>query len=282
LGVPDWRGTFNIPAEKCYRAVLDYIRAGSIDKKDRIVFSLEPSLIEVKTGIKDGLRIGIIPEGDKSTVLMNFDFSLEMVIELIVYIFLIILFFYSLVHGLGVLAFFIALLISSTLLATLNRENKVRTLYTSKISDLLKYVERTGVVPEFKEESKPPVDINALYERLIRAYSKLYGRGARMVERKIQSYMKKGLSREEAIKRLAEKEGFLERSEAKPRPKPEVKEKPKPRLPPDILHQRLLYRYVSVYGRSRYALEYEIEELTSLGLSGEKAVKILAEEEGLT
>ncbi|OYT43868.1 hypothetical protein B6U84_05315 [Candidatus Bathyarchaeota archaeon ex4484_40] len=59
-----------------------------------------------------------------------------------------------------------------------------------------------------------------------------------MVERKIQSYMKKGLSREEAIKRLAEKEGFLERSETKPRPKPEVKEKPKPRLPPDILHQR--------------------------------------------
>jgi len=280
--VPDWRGTFNIPAEKCYRAILNYIRAGSIKKKDKVVRSLEPSLIEVKTGIKDGLRIGIIPDGNKSTVLMDFDFSLEMVIELTVNIFLIILFFYSLVHGLGVLAFFIALLISSTLLATLNRENKVRTLYTSKISDLLKYIERIGVIPEFKEEPKPPVDINALYERLIRAYSKLYGRGTRMVERKIQSYMKKGLSREEAIKRLAEKEGFLERYETKPRPKPEVKEKPKPRLPPDILHQRLLYRYVSVYGRSRYALEYEIEELTSLGLSGEKAVKILAEEEGLT
>ena len=280
--MPDWRGTFNIPAEKCYRAVLDYIRAGSINKKDRVVFSLEPSLIEVKTGIKDGLRIGIIPEGDKSTVLMDFDFSLEMVIELIVYILLIILFFYSLAHGLGIPAFFIALLISSTLLATSNRENKVRTLYTSKISDLLKYVERTGVVPEFKEEPKPPVDINALYERLIRAYSKLYGRGARMVDRKIQAYMKEGLSREEAIKRLAEKEGFLERSEAKPRPKLKVEEKPKPRLPPDILHQRLLYRYVNVYGRSRYALEHEIEELTSLGLSGEKAVKILAEEEGVT
>ena len=254
--MPDWRGTFNIPAEKCYRAILNYIRAGSINKKDRVVRSLEPSLIEVKTGTKDRLKIRIIPEGDKSTVLMDFDFGSETAIYLM--------------GGMVM-----------PLVVALQRENKVRTLYTSKISDLLKYVERTGVVPEFKEP-KPPVDINALYERLIRAYSKLYGRGTRMVERKIQSYMKKGLSREEAIKRLAEKEGFLERYETKPRPKPEVKEKPKPRLPPDILHQRLLYRYVSVYGRSRYALEYEIEELTSLGLSGEKAVKILAEEEGLT
>jgi len=280
--MPDWRGTFNIPAEKCYRAVLNYIRAGSINKKDKIAFSLEPSLIEVKTGIKDGLKIGIIPEGNKSTVLMDFDFSLEMVIELITDIFLIILLFYSLVHGLGISAFFIALLISSTFLAISNRDNKVRTLYTGKISALLKYVEQTGVIPDFKveEKPKPPVDVEALYQKMVRTYSAVYGRGVRMVERKIQSYVKTGLSREEAIKRLAEEEGILEGAEAKPRI--EVEEKPKPRLPPDILYQRILYRYVSVYGRSRYALEHEIEELTSLGLSGEKAVKILAEEEGLT
>ena len=282
--MPDWRGTFNIPAEKCYRAVLNYIRAGSINKKDKIAFSLEPSLIEVKTGIKDGLKIGIIPEGNKSTVLMDFDFSLEMVIELITDIFLIILLFYSLAHGQGVSTFFIALLISSTFFAISNRENKVRTLYTGKISRLLKYVEQTGVIPEFKveEKPKPPVDVEALYQKMVRTYSAVYGRGVRMVERKIQSYVKTGLSREEAIKRLAEEEGILEGAEAKPRPKPEVEEKPKPRLPPDILYQRILYRYCSVYGRSRYALEHEIEELTSLGLSGEKAVKILAEEEGVT
>jgi len=280
--MPDWRGTFNIPAEKCYRAVLNYIRAGSINKKDRVVRSLEPSLIEVKTGIKDCLKIGIIPEGDRSTVLMDFDFSLEMVIELITDIFLIILLFYSLAHGQGVSTFFIALLISSTFFAISNRENKVRTLYTGKISELLKHVERTGVIPEFKveEKPKPPVDVDLLYERLIHTYSTLYGRGARMVERKIQSYMKEGLNREEAIKKLAEEEGILEGAEAKPRI--EVEEKPKPWLPPDILYQRILYRYVSVYGRSRYALEHKIEELTSLGLSGEKAVKILAEEEGVT
>ncbi|RLG93476.1 hypothetical protein DRO29_07665, partial [Candidatus Bathyarchaeota archaeon] len=147
--MPDWRGTFNIPAEKCYRAVLDYIRAGSINKKDRVVLSLEPSLIEVKTGTKDRLKIRIIPEGNKSTVLMDFDFGSETALYLM--------------GGMVM-----------PLVVALQRENYVRTLYTGRISDLLKYVEQTGVIPEFKEEPKPPVDVKALYERLIRAYSTLY------------------------------------------------------------------------------------------------------------
>ena len=248
--MPDWRGTFNIPAEKCYRAILNYIRAGSINKKDRVVLSLEPSLIEVKTGTKDGLKIRIIPEGDKSTVLMDFDFGSETALYLM--------------GGMVM-----------PLVVALQRENKVRTIYTGRISDLLKYVEQTGVIPEFKveEEPKPPVDVDALYQRLIRTYSAVYGRGARMVERKIQSYVKTGLSREEAIKKLAEEEGLLERAEEKP--------KPKPSLPPDILYKRLVDRYSRIYGRSISALEHKIEELTSLGLSREDAIKRLAEEEGI-
>ena len=58
----------------------------------------------------------------------------------------------------------------------------------------------------------------------------------------------------------------------------EVEEK----SPADNLYQGLLYRYVSVYGRSRSALEHKIKELTSLGLSREAAITKLAEEEGLT
>jgi len=250
--VPDWRGTFNIPAEKCYRAILNYIRAGSINKKDRVVFSLEPSLIVVKTGTKDVLKIRIIPEGNKSTVLMDFDFGSETAIYLM--------------GGMVM-----------PLVVALQRENKVRTIYTGRISDLLKYVEQTGVIPEFKEEPKPPVDVKALYERLIRAYSTLYSGGARMVDRKIQSYMKTGLSREEAIKKLAEEEGILERAETKPRI--EVEEKLKPS--PDILYQRLVDRYSRIYGRSISALEHKIEEYMWEGLSREEAIKRLAWEEGI-
>ncbi|HDJ04724.1 MAG TPA: hypothetical protein ENF85_01865, partial [Candidatus Bathyarchaeota archaeon] len=84
----------------------------------------------------------------------------------------------------------------------------------SGVSDLLRTVEYTGVVPEFKleEEPKPPVDVDALYQRLIHAYSAVYGRSAKTVDREIQSYMKRGLSREEAIKRMARREGFLKRA----------------------------------------------------------------------
>ena len=280
--MPDWRGTFNIPAEKCYRAVLNYIRAGSINKKDKIAFSLEPSLIEVKTGIKDGLKIGIIPEGDKSTVLMDFDFGLETAIYLIGGLFLTFL-YVSLAGFHPGAGFFTASLIALPLGAALHRENKVRTIYTGRISDLLKYVEQTGVIPEFKEEPKPPVDINALYERLIRTYSAVYGRGARLVDRKIQSYMKTGLSREEAIKKLAEKEGLLERSERE-RILELTEEKPRPELPPETLHlyQRLIDMYSSVYGRGKPLLEHKIEEYIGKGLSREEAITRLAEEEGIT
>ena len=251
--MPDWRGTFNIPAEKCYRAILNYIRAGSINKKDRVVLSLEPSLIEVKTGTKDRLKIRIIPEGDKSTVLMDFDFGSEKVEELM---------------G-GVVM---------PLVVALQRENNVRTLYTSKISDLLKYVEQTGVIPEFKKEHKPPRDVDDLYRRLIHRYDAAYGRGVWMVERKIQSYMGMGLSREEAIRRLAESEG-LKLFEEKPKPKPKLK--PKPSLPPDILYKRLLDIYASVYGRGKPLLECKIEEYIGKGLSREEAITRLAWEEGI-
>ena len=45
------------------------------------------------------------------------------------------------------------------------------------------------------KEPKPPVEVDALYERLVHRYSTVYGRGFWVVEREIQSYMKEGLSR---------------------------------------------------------------------------------------
>ena len=92
--------------------------------------------------------------------------------------------------------------------------------------------------------------------------------------------MKRGLSREEAIKRMARREGLLKRVEVGPRPKPRVEEKPKPS--PDILYQRLMDLYGRVYGRGRLLLELKLEEYLKEGLSREEAVKKLAEKEGLT
>ena len=90
---------------------------------------------------------------------------------------------------------------------------KEMSLYKSKISDFIKIVELTGVVPEFKgkveEEVKerPPADV--LYRRLVDAYNRVYGRGKQLIDHKIESYIRKGLSREEAITKIAEEEGII-------------------------------------------------------------------------
>jgi len=71
----------------------------------------------------------------------------------------------------------------------------------------------TEVTLGFKVEEageRRPLDVDALYERLTSRYNAAYGRGVWIVERKIQSYMKEGLSREEAITRLAEEEGVTQ------------------------------------------------------------------------
>jgi len=56
---------------------------------------------------------------------------------------------------------------------------------------------------------KKPVD---LYDELSYAYTQFYGKISRQVlEDKIDSLIKRGLGREEAIRKLAEKEGLIEK-----------------------------------------------------------------------
>ena len=273
-----WGITVNLPAEKVYRAIFNYLRAGFIKGSVITNFS-EPSYIGVKH-LGSSLfiiKIRVVPQGFKSRVLLDFDFSTYTLIWLLAIFFgFITLFLTRDPWTIWWITFGITILWVDT--------KRISDLYKDKISDFLRTVERTGVLPEFevKVKERPPVDVKALYERLVRTYSSVYGRGARMVEREIQSYMGMGLSREEAIRRLAESEGLLEVAEEKPKPKPEVEEKPKPRLPPDTLYKRLLDVYISVYGRGEPLLERKIEKYVSKGLSREEAITRLAEEEGLT
>lgn len=55
---------------------------------------------------------------------------------------------------------------------------------------------------------KRPLLTEELYRKLQEAYAMTYGRPSRLEER-INAYMKEGLSREEAIRRVAEDEGYL-------------------------------------------------------------------------
>ena len=262
--------TVNLPAEKVYRAIYNYIRAGFIERSVIADFS-EPSYIEVKHGGSSLfiIEIRVVPQGSKSRVLFDSDFSGHILLWLLVFFFGCFLpfkcAFLWILFGIGMCWAMVMHICDQ---------------YVSRVSNLLRTVEYTGVVPEFKlEEPKPPVDVDALYQRLIHAYSAVYGRSTKTVDREIQSYMKRGLSREEAIKRMARREGLLKRAEVGPRPKPKVEEKPKPS--PDILYQRLMDLYGRVYGRGRLLLELKLEEYLKEGLSREEAIKKLAEKEGL-
>jgi len=48
--MPIWEMTVNLPAEKAYQAILEYVKAGSITKSDKVERSSKPSYIEFKNG----------------------------------------------------------------------------------------------------------------------------------------------------------------------------------------------------------------------------------------
>jgi len=269
----------NLPAEKVYKALINYFRAGvlkTVNKREKIKRSSEPSYIEVETISSRTLRIKITPSGpDRCIVLADIDTSMDTAVAIGLFLFSVILVIIS--GDARVLAFTMGPIWGIIIAASRQTDP-----YMNKISEFLKIFESTGVVPEFKVEEKPrpelPPETLHLYQRLIDRYSRIYGRSRYALEYRIEEYMWKGLSREEAIKRLAKKEGILEGAERE-----HILEMTKGDLPPDILHlyQRLVDRYCSVYGRSRYALEHKIEEYMWEGLSREEAIKRLAWEEGI-
>lgn len=57
---------------------------------------------------------------------------------------------------------------------------------------------------------KAPPSVEALYERLVEVYNRSYGRGKHLVDRKMERHIREGLTREEAIKKLAMECGLLD------------------------------------------------------------------------
>jgi hypothetical protein len=48
--------------------------------------------------------------------------------------------------------------------------------------------------------------VGVLFRRLGDAHNRIYGKGRQLIDHKIKSYIEKGLSREEVITKLAERE----------------------------------------------------------------------------
>ena len=122
------------------------------------------------------------------------------------------------------------------------------------------------------EEEKP--DPRKLYKDLFNYYSDFYGSGIRF-EKELESYIKQGLNRDEAILEIAEKTGFIERVEAANN---YIKKQEKPD-PINELYGQLLNYYRNLYS-SGNRLEREIKHYIKQGLSRDKAILKIAETKG--
>ena len=273
----------NFKVDEAYQHILNFIRI--IERKEN---ELRVKLVEskdseyIKARVSSGfLDVSFVPKNGRTLLQFNFDFSRRLYRAMIISLFGVI-WFILMAMFLNFRYLVLAPLQIGWYLYAVERAKTIVNEFMERLDFfLIQLPWPTEVTPaEFKKEAgeRRPLGVDALYERLTRRYDAAYGRGVWMVERKIQSYMKEGLSREEAIRRLAEKEGILEGAERE-----RILEMTKGDLPPDILHlyQRLIDRYCSVYGRSRSALEHKIEEYMWEGLSRKEAIKRIAEEEGI-
>jgi len=203
-----WTKRFVLDAstDRVYEHLSSYV-AG----KYEVVDERKPSYIKVKLRRTAHLSINILPRETGTHVKFEFDFSQELFMYIaygILFIFIFTLIFSPPSSGLEL---GITFLIIDLLYFFDSRGKKIN----STIYDFISFLNSKGitikkieVTPEFEEAGERcPLGVDALYERLTRRYDAAYGRGVWMVERKIKSYMKEGLSREEAIRRLAEEEG---------------------------------------------------------------------------
>jgi len=114
------------------------------------------------------------------------------------------------------------------------------------------------------------------------------------IDNTIEKYMRSGLTRREAVIQLAIEKGIPLRPGLHVPPTiydafSELKREIKKEMAKAVRvgshgeeYERLIDKYSRIYGRSRYALEHKIEEYMMGGLSREEAIRVLAEEEGVT
>jgi len=114
------------------------------------------------------------------------------------------------------------------------------------------------------------------------------------IDNTIKKYMRSGLTRREAVIQLAIEKGIPLRPGLHIPPTiydafSELKREIKKEMAKAVRvgsheeeYERLIDKYSRIYGRSRYALEHKIEEYMMGGLSREEAIRVLAEEEGVT
>ena len=202
----------NFKVDEAYQHILNFIETlqeGKNDLQIKVVEDKGPSHIKAK--IMYGLlEISISPRDGESIIDFNFNFDEWLRRMYIVTVFG--SFWYIL---LGILLDFRILALALFHLSFISwAKERTRTI-ENKFMERLDSFLSGGVraKPKIEVEGKPrlelpPETLDALYQRLVDRYSRIYGRSRSALEYRIEEYMMGGLSREEAIKRLAEEEGI--------------------------------------------------------------------------
>ena len=156
----------------------------------------------------ESLTVRIVPRDGRSEVHLNFDNSGLIAVWSIILII-------SLLIDLTLLRYRYPIAGNLTLLMSIEAawvywfSNKKIEIFMEELDSYINNIGSKGLLGRAEEKPRPELSPETLhlYQRLIDRYSRIYGRSISALEYRIEEYMWEGLSREEAITRLAEEEG---------------------------------------------------------------------------
>ncbi|NIM44789.1 MAG: hypothetical protein GTO54_04035 [Nitrososphaeria archaeon] len=155
--------------------------------------------------IRIKIEIRIQPEGEASKIDLNFGYKNFLAVALAVLSFLILLSAVS-------LSFIPLLAIIPLIMLMQILGSGAVTSFAASMSEFLLLLEKSHAKEQLDEARRrwqaDARGISDLYERLVAAHTEIWGH-TRVLEYKISEYTEQGLTKEEAIRKVAEEEGTL-------------------------------------------------------------------------
>jgi len=205
--ITETRKFIRVPPGRVYRDLLYFLQedlgASNVEnQEDSLLIIAKEAILSV---IRIKIQIRIEPEGEASKIELNFGYRNFLAAALALLSLLILLSAVSLS--------FIPLLAIIPLITLMQiLGSGAVTSFAASISEFLLLLEKSQAKEQLDEARRrwqaDARGISDLYERLVAAHTEIWGH-TRVLEYKISEHMEEGLTREEAIRRVADDEGTL-------------------------------------------------------------------------
>jgi hypothetical protein len=205
--ITETRKFIRVPSERVYRDLSYFLQedlgaSNVVNQEDSLLIIAKKGILSV---IRIKIEIHIQPEGEASKVELNFGYRNFLAAALALLSFLVLVSVVSLS--------FIPLLVIIPLIMLMQiLGSGAVTSFATSISEFLLLLEKSHAKEQLNEARRrwqaDARGISDLYERLAAAHTEIWGH-TRVLEYKISEYMEEGLTREEAIRRVADDEGTL-------------------------------------------------------------------------